>query len=140
MEGRPTDLADADTAYGLARHKSEALARQLRRRSVTALAGGRRYLEAAGRAGIGRAVLSSSTSTRSMLGIAGLDTLVDVCVDGDWIRAEQLRSRPAPDTLQSTCALLGLRRTRPRPSRTVPTASRRAGRRACGSSASATRT
>lgn len=106
-EGRPGDPAGADTAYGIARHKSDALARTLRSRGVTALPGARRYLEAAGHAGILRAVVSGSANTTPMLELAELATLAEACVDADRIHIEKLRSRPAPDVLLSACRLLG---------------------------------
>lgn len=105
-EGRPTDAATADTAYGLAKRKGEALNRALRRRGVAALPAARRYLEASGHAGLGRAVLSASTNTSSMLERAGLGALVEVRVDASVIEAEHLRSRPAPDLLLAACRRL----------------------------------
>lgn len=108
-EGRIDDSAGADTAHGLARRKGEALARGLRQRGVTALDGARRYLEAAGHAGLKRAVVSASASTLPMLELAGLATLVDEYVDADVIRTEGLRSRPAPDLLLVACRRLGIR-------------------------------
>jgi HAD superfamily hydrolase (TIGR01509 family) len=108
-EGRLDDPAQADTAGGLARRKGETLARGLRRRGVTALAGARRYLEAAGHAGLQRAVVSASTSTLPMLELAGLATLIEERVDAADIRAEGLRSRPAPDLLLVACRRLGVR-------------------------------
>jgi len=105
-EGLPEDRADVDSAYGLARHKSEALARVMRRRGVSALPGVRRYLESAGRAGLARAVVSGSQTVLPMLELAEIETLVDAQVDADTIRAEGLRSRPAPDLLLAACRLL----------------------------------
>jgi HAD superfamily hydrolase (TIGR01509 family) len=107
-EGRPEDTADAQTAYGLARHKSQVLARHIHRRGINALPGARRYLEAAGRAGLGRAVVSSSARTLPMLELAGLAPLVDARVDAEQIAAGELRSRPAPDLLLRACELLGV--------------------------------
>ena len=108
-EGRPDDPSEADTALSLAIAKSEALARGLRQSSVTALDGARRYLEAAGHAGLERAVISASASTLPMLELAGLATLVEEHVDADVIRVEGLHSRPAPDVLLSACGHLGIR-------------------------------
>jgi beta-phosphoglucomutase family hydrolase len=108
-EGRATDTPQAETAYGLARRKTDALAHGLRRRGVTALPGARRYLEATGHAGCKRAVVSASTSTLPMLELAGLATLVEERVDADTILAENLRSRPAPDILLAACRRLGVR-------------------------------
>ena len=95
------DPAQADSAAGLAKRKGEVLSRRLRQRGVTALAGARRYLEAAGHAGLRRAVVSSSTSTLPMLELAGLATLVEERVDAEVILAEGLRSRPA----RTSCSL-----------------------------------
>jgi HAD superfamily hydrolase (TIGR01509 family) len=105
-EGRTDDGAEAVTAYGLARRKSDTLGRIIRRRGVTAVAGARRYLEAAGRAGVARAVVSSSTRTLPMLRLAGLATLVEARVDADEIAAGALRSRPAPDMILRACRLV----------------------------------
>jgi beta-phosphoglucomutase-like phosphatase (HAD superfamily) len=102
-EGRPEDRADAETAHGLARRKSEALARRMHRRGVTAVAGARRYLEAAGQGGLNRGIVSASANTLSMLELAGLATLVDDHVDAELMRIENLRSRPAPDLLDAAC-------------------------------------
>jgi beta-phosphoglucomutase-like phosphatase (HAD superfamily) len=75
---------------------------------VAALAGARRYLEATGHAGLGRAVVSASTSTLPMLELANLASLVEERVDAENIRSEGLRSRPAPDLLVVACRRLGV--------------------------------
>jgi beta-phosphoglucomutase-like phosphatase (HAD superfamily) len=108
-EGRLNDPAPAESALGLARRKGEVLARGLHERGVTALTGARRYLEAAGRAGLERAVLSASTSTVPMLELAGLTTLVEEYVGAEVMRDESLRARPAPDLLLVACRRLGIR-------------------------------
>jgi beta-phosphoglucomutase-like phosphatase (HAD superfamily) len=107
-EGRPDDPPDAKTAHALARRKGAAVERGLRHRGVTAVAGARRYLEAAGRSGIARAVVSASASTAPMLELAGLAPLVEDEVDAAVIRMEGLRSRPAPDLLLVACRRLGV--------------------------------
>jgi beta-phosphoglucomutase-like phosphatase (HAD superfamily) len=110
-QGQADDPPEFETAHGLARRKSEALTRRLERQGVTALPGARRYLDAAGRVGIARAVLSASVRTGVMLELAGLAPLVEERVDADRVRAEGIRSRPAPDALLSACRGL---RTEPR--------------------------
>jgi HAD superfamily hydrolase (TIGR01509 family) len=107
-EGRLDDEPEADTAHGLAKRKGAALARGLHQRGVEALDGARRYLEAAGYAGLGRGVVSASTSTLPMLELAGLDTLVEEPVDAEVIRSERLGARPAPDVLLMACRRLGV--------------------------------
>ena len=107
-EGRPGDPSDAQTAFGLARRKGDVLARHLGSRGVAPLDGARRYLQAAGHAGLGRAVVSASVTTLSMLDLAGMAALVDARVDAEVIRAEGLRPRPAPDLLLVACRRLGV--------------------------------
>jgi HAD superfamily hydrolase (TIGR01509 family) len=68
--------------------------------------GARRYLEATGHAGLGRAVVSASSSTLPILELAGLASVVEERVDADVIRLEGLRSRPAPDLLLDACRRL----------------------------------
>jgi len=108
-EGRLDDPADADTAYGLARRKTEALTHGLTTRGVNVIEGARRYLEASGFAGLKRSVVSASTRTLPMLELAGLAALVEARVDAEVIEAQRLRSRPAPDLLLAACDRLAVR-------------------------------
>jgi beta-phosphoglucomutase-like phosphatase (HAD superfamily) len=105
-EGRPDDPSDADTAHGLARRKGRLLERRLHEQGVTALPGARRYLEAARRAGVLRAVVYESASTLPLLEQAGLASLIDARVDAVEIAAHGLRSRPAQDLLLAACRRL----------------------------------
>ena len=107
-EGRVDDPHDAETAQGLAKRKGDALARGLVQRGVTALPGVHRYLDAAGRAGLARAVISASASTLEMLNLAGLARLLEVCIDAEVIQGEALRTAPAPDVLLAACRRLGV--------------------------------
>jgi HAD superfamily hydrolase (TIGR01509 family) len=108
-EGSRSDPPGAHTAYSIARRKSDALARGLRRRGVVALPSARRYLEAAGHLGLARGVVSASTTAVPMLELAELATLIEVSIDADAMRSEGLHSRPAPDVLLAACRRLGLR-------------------------------
>lgn len=108
-EGRPDDDAGAESAYGFARHKGELVERRLRQRSLAALPGARRYLQAAGYARLGRAVVSASTSTLPMLELVGLEQLVDIQLDARAMHREQLRARPAPDLLLAACRRLEIK-------------------------------
>jgi beta-phosphoglucomutase-like phosphatase (HAD superfamily) len=107
-EGRPDDPPSRETAYGLAKRKEEALGIVLRRRGVSTLPAARRYLQACGYAGLGRAALSASTRTTSMLDAARLTPLIDVRVDAAVIRVEGLRSPPASDVVLAACRHLGV--------------------------------
>ncbi|HVR13284.1 MAG TPA: HAD family phosphatase [Gaiellaceae bacterium] len=105
-DGRPDDASDPDSAHGLARRKGELLERRLHEQGVTALPGARRYVEAARRADLRRAVVYESASTLPMLEQAGLASLIDARIDAAVISAEGLRSRPARDILLAACRRL----------------------------------
>ena len=107
-EGGPSDPASAATLYGVARRKGAALEHRLADRGLAALGHAHRYLLAAGYAQLGRAVVSASTTAHPMLEVAGLSQLIDVRVDADTIRAEELRPRPSPDVLLCACDELGV--------------------------------
>jgi HAD superfamily hydrolase (TIGR01509 family) len=106
--GRADDPPDARTEHGLAARKGALLAGALSREAVHALPGAHHYVEAAGYAGLGRAVVSASTNASPMLRVAGLAPLVEARVDAEAMRAEHLRSRPAPDLLLAACRRLGV--------------------------------
>ena len=108
-EGRLDDSSATATAYGLARRKGDVLARILRQHGITARPAARRYLEACGHAGLDRAVLSASTSTDSMLEVAHLSALIEARIDAGVMRADHLRSRPAPDAVLAACRRLAVR-------------------------------
>lgn len=101
--GAPNELV-----HELARRKGDRLEAAVTERGVNALPGARRYLESAGRAGLRRAVVSSSTRTLPMLERADLATLVDARVDAEQIANGGLRSRPAPDLIVRACELLAV--------------------------------
>jgi len=107
-QGQPDDPPDAETMFGLARRKNDALLRRLATDGVQAFAGSVVYLECAGEADIPCAVVTASTNARKILGQAGLSDLVGPLVDGNAIVAEGLQSKPAPDTLEAACERLDI--------------------------------
>ena len=107
-EGEPSDPAGAETVHGLANRKQQAMLRRLERQGVAAFDGSRRYLELAHDAGVHCAVVSASANTVTILERAGLSELIDERVDGETIRAEHLRVKPAADTLLAACRKLGV--------------------------------
>ena len=108
-EGSAADPAGAETVWGLATRKNEALLRRLDREGVSAFAGARVYLEGLREAGVSCAVVSASANTETILQRAGLADLIDAQVDGATIQSERLRGKPDPDVLLAACDLLGVR-------------------------------
>jgi beta-phosphoglucomutase-like phosphatase (HAD superfamily) len=106
--GEPSDPPTAETAYGIAAHKGEALEHALHARPLTALPGARAYLVAAGFAHLRRGVVSTSATTLELLELAELSSLVDARVDGTSMATRGLRPRPAPDMLRALCDDLGV--------------------------------
>jgi HAD superfamily hydrolase (TIGR01509 family) len=106
--GTVDDPPGAETVYGLANRKNEALIQRLEREGVSAYADTQLYLEAAREAGLLLAVVSASANTGTILQRAGLATLIAERVDGHTIDAEELRGKPAPDTLLAACRRLGV--------------------------------
>lgn len=107
LESRGLHLPE-ETVQDIARRKGELLEGRIAHRGIAALANARRFLQAAGYAHLGRAVVSASTTALPMLEAAHLAQLVDVRVDAATIRAEHLRPRPSPDLLLAACDELGV--------------------------------
>jgi beta-phosphoglucomutase-like phosphatase (HAD superfamily) len=106
-DGRPDDPPDTETVHGLANRKNIALRRRLDDQGVTAFADSRRYLEAAHEVGLRCAVVSASANTATIIERAGLTSLLDEQIDGNTIKSQRLRAKPAPDTLLAACRQLG---------------------------------
>src|SRR3954454_1480573 len=113
-EGDSDDSPDVETVNGLGNRKNEALLRHIDTDGVKVFEGSRRYLEAAGAAGLRRAVVSSSANTEQVLQVTGLDEFIEERVDGKTLREENLQGKPAPDTF-----LLGAKRLGVDPSQAV---------------------
>jgi beta-phosphoglucomutase family hydrolase len=108
-EGEADDPAGAETVNGLGNRKNAALTERIHRDGVRVFEGSRRYLEAARDAGLRRAVVSSSANTEEVLTVTGLAPLIELRVDGNTIREQGLRGKPAPDTFLHAADLLGVR-------------------------------
>jgi HAD superfamily hydrolase (TIGR01509 family) len=107
-EGVPGDASGAETVHGLANRKGEALTRRLEHEGPKAFAGSHRYLELARDAGVRCAIVSASANARTILERSGLSGLIDGCVDGNTMENDDLRAKPAPDTLLAACRQLGV--------------------------------
>lgn len=107
-EGEADDPGGAATVAGLGNRKNTLLLRRIRRDGVAAFDGSRRYLEAARRAGLRRAVVSSSTNCHDVVRAAGIADLLEVRIDGVTAREEHLEGKPAPDTFLAAARRLGV--------------------------------
>jgi beta-phosphoglucomutase family hydrolase len=97
-EGTPDDPPAALTVNGLGNRKNAAVQRRIRTEGVHVFEGSRSYLQAVQRAGLRRAVVSSSANTHEVLKVTGLAQYVEQVVDGVTIRTRRLHGKPAPDT------------------------------------------
>lgn len=106
--GVPDDLPEVETEWGIAARKNEVLQRLLHQRGVRAYEGSIRFLELAREAQLGLAIVSASANTIEILERAGVLVLVDQVVDGNVMREERLRAKPASDSIVAACRRLGV--------------------------------
>ncbi|NJP31129.1 beta-phosphoglucomutase family hydrolase [Micromonospora thermarum] len=106
-EGEPGDPPGADTVHGVGNRKNVLLLETLRTSGVDVYPGSVAYLKAATAAGLRRAVVTASANGREVVAAAGLESLLEVRVDGLVARAEGLRGKPEPDTFLAGARLLG---------------------------------
>jgi beta-phosphoglucomutase family hydrolase len=107
--GDRDDDSSAETVYGLGNHKNDLFHETLRKDGVKVFEGSRRYLEATSAAGLAVAVVSSSSNTREVLEITGLDKFVQQRVDGVTLREEHIAGKPAPDSFLRAAELLDVK-------------------------------
>lgn len=108
LEGSSDDAPGDETVHGVGNAKNQTLRARIRQDGVAVYDGSRRYLQAASEAGLRRAVVSSSANTEQVLQVTGLDTLIELRIDGVVARERQLPGKPAPDTFLAATAELGL--------------------------------
>lgn len=107
-EGDADDPPDAETVQGVGNRKNDILLRRIRDDGVQAYDGSVAYVRAARDAGLGRAVVSSSTNCADVLVAAGLADLFEQRIDGVVAEQRQLRGKPAPDTFLDGARALGV--------------------------------
>jgi beta-phosphoglucomutase family hydrolase len=106
--GTPDDAPDTETIDGLGNRKNEIVLRMIRDDGVQPYEGSVRYVRSARTAGLGRAVVSSSTNCHDVLVAAGIDGLFDQVIDGVVAEREHLEGKPAPDTYLAGARALGV--------------------------------
>jgi len=107
-EGTADDPPGAETINGLGNRKNELVLTLIKEQGVEPYEGSIRYAEAARRAGLRRAVVSSSANCRDVLTSAGIGDLVEVIIDGVVAQRDQLHGKPAPDTFLAGARALGV--------------------------------
>ena len=106
-EGDADAGPDSDTVVGLGLRKNRIVLRRLRDDGVPVFDGSRRYLESAAGSGLHRAVVSASENAGEVLSAAGLSPLLELRIDGNTIKEQGLRGKPAPDTYLAAAAGFG---------------------------------
>lgn len=104
-EGDYDDRPDAKTVNGVGNRKNELLHRIIDEQGVEPYPGSVRYLEAARKAGLAIAVVTSSANGAAVLDASGLTPFVQARVDGVVIRRDRLRGKPAPDSFLAATKL-----------------------------------
>jgi beta-phosphoglucomutase family hydrolase len=107
-DGSPDDPPDAETVHGLGRRKNDLVNEVLGEDGVEAYDGSVGYVREARRAGLRRAVVSSSANTHAVLRAAGISDLFEAVVDGVVAEREHLQGKPAPDTFLAGAQALGV--------------------------------
>jgi beta-phosphoglucomutase family hydrolase len=107
-EGSPEDPPDAETIHGVGNNKNERVLKLIHDQGVEPYEGSVRYLNEVQRAGLPRAVVSSSANCRDVLKAAGIDHFFDTIVDGVVAERDHLHGKPAPDTFLAGAKALGI--------------------------------
>ncbi len=107
-EGHPDDPPGSETVHGLSRRKNDLVLEKIRSGGVEAYEGSVRYLQEVTRAGLARAVVSSSANCHDVLVAAGIEGFFDARVDGVVAEREHLAGKPAPDTFLAAARALGV--------------------------------
>jgi beta-phosphoglucomutase family hydrolase len=107
-EGSDSDPPGTATIAGLSSLKNQIVLRKIADGGVQVYPGSVGYLHAVGKAGLRRAVVTSSANAASVLAAAGISDQFDATVDGVAGKREGLAGKPAPDTYLYAARVLGL--------------------------------
>jgi beta-phosphoglucomutase family hydrolase len=107
----PDGPADAepsdDTVQGVGNRKNVRVQEIIAERGVNPYPGSVRFLEAAKKAGLRIAVVTSSANGAAVLDAAGLTKFVEARIDGVVITERRLNGKPAPDSFLAGAEALG---------------------------------
>jgi beta-phosphoglucomutase family hydrolase len=107
-EGRVSDPSSADTVHGVGARKNRHVRELMARRGVAVYEGSRLFLAAASRAGLARALVTSSENADAVLRAAGLEGEFDAQVDGADGHRLHLAGKPAPGFFLEAARRLGV--------------------------------
>ncbi len=107
-EGSPEEGPDPETVHGLARRKNALFRELLLTRGVERFASTIDLAEAARRAGLRTAVVTSSRNGAAVLAAAGLAEAFDLLLDGTDLARLGLAGKPAPDLFLEAARRLGV--------------------------------
>lgn len=106
--GSPDDPPDRETICGLGNRKNELFNERLTREGVEVFDSSVRFIRELRAHSIKVALVSSSKNTRTILKVAGLESLFDACVDGIEAARLSLEGKPNPDIFIHAVRLLGV--------------------------------
>jgi len=106
--GHPDDPPEAQTICGLGNRKNLIFNQRLTTDGVEVYESSVRLVHELRSYGIRIGLVSSSKNTRTVLNIAGLETLFDAYVDGVEAARLSLKGKPHPDTFLHAAKLLGV--------------------------------
>jgi HAD superfamily hydrolase (TIGR01509 family) len=107
-EGSPDDPPQAETVGGLGNRKNDLVNKVMEEEGVEPYEGSVKLIHQLRHQGFKIAVVTSSQNCEAVLKAAKLDTLFEVRVDGNMIRAQHLAGKPAPDTFLAAARRLGV--------------------------------
>jgi beta-phosphoglucomutase family hydrolase len=107
LESRGIELPEAEIEK-LGNRKNDLVLKLIADQGVDVYEGSVRYIKAAIDAGLRRAVVSSSANCRAVLESAGILDLFEEIVDGNTLKDEGLKGKPAPDTFLAGAKKLGV--------------------------------
>ena len=106
-EGSRDDPAELETVCGLGNRKNALINEVISEKGVEAYEGSVRLVHQLRRRGFKIAIVTSSHNCTAVLKAAKLEALFDAQVDDDFMHAQHLAGKPAPDTFLAAAKLLG---------------------------------
>jgi beta-phosphoglucomutase family hydrolase len=106
-EGSRDDPAELETVCGLGNRKNALINEVITEKGVEAYEGSVRFVHQLRRRGFKIAIVTSSHNCTAVLKAAKLEALFDAQVDDDFMHAQHLAGKPAPDTFLAAAKLLG---------------------------------